>query len=707
MYKKLLSILGILVLTTLFCSPALASEQPTIKDREQALKRAKQLLPELVTGKEFNIEYREDEYWGKRVWSLDMKSERTRPGHHDLLHIIIDADTAELLNYHHRANPAGQTTIGQAISKEQARNRGLSFVNRMHPGIMEQLRFDDSNPYVHYYHQRNLNPTYYFSWHRVINGIPVQWNGINVEVDALSGRILSYSYKWDKDINVPAVTSNVMPEDQATDVVIDNHGFYPTYTLMPDNKFQLVYRLNSQTAKFDAFTARPVDSKGNLKDPRENKVFSVEFTPEMGGKEVVVVKPTEKIEPSQAQKIAEKFFLQRGLEGKIRYSGSGAGGGPGFYREYWIYSIERESNVGQTFVNVGVDAYTGKIVDYWNYDINNNENVGITRQQASKAAEEFLRRAVDSDLQYVPRDVPQYQDMGYHEHYLFQYDVLVHGVPVEGNSINVMVSASSGEVLSYNYQSAGVDIPEIKEIVSTEIAAKTFRSVKPLELSYVIIRDEHQRPTDKIILAYQLKNMLDINANSGQLLDNITPDGSYTDAIANHWARASLELLATSGLLPTQDFNPDGATTRRDGIKVLVAASQDYFYSDPGSSLKFTDVAAEDPDISTIKRAVQFGFFDNQGQLKPDAPLTREQLAVWVVNGIGYGEVANLPVKIESGIRDWQKINTDYRNHVAIAHGLRIFAGDKEGNFNPKKPVTWAELATVITRAAPKLNKGN
>ncbi|NPV74585.1 MAG: S-layer homology domain-containing protein [Pelotomaculum sp.] len=40
---------------------------------------------------------------------------------------------------------------------------------------------------------------------------------------------------------------------------------------------------------------------------------------------------------------------------------------------------------------------------------------------------------------------------------------------------------------------------------------------------------------------------------------------------------------------------------------------------------------------------------------------------------------------------------------MAIACGLGLIKGDENGLFRPGEEMTWAELASLVTRAAPRL----
>ena len=52
---------------------------------------------------------------------------------------------------------------------------------------------------------------------------------------------------------------------------------------------------------------------------------------------------------------------------------------------------------------------------------------------------------------------------------------------------------------------------------------------------------------------------------------------------------------------------------------------------------------------------------------------------------------------------DVQQLSNTDRNYLAIAEGLGIVKGDANGMFHPDAPLTWADLATMVAEAAPRL----
>ncbi|MBM7854048.1 putative membrane protein YkoI [Desulfohalotomaculum tongense] len=708
MFKRLLSLTCGIMLVLLFSQTALAS-QPAIAHREQALKAAKELLPEIVGDLQFEVDYRDGGYWGRKVWKLSKREERLYSyGPGGSLEIEIDADTGQLLSlYDSRYTPKSKNYASTVITKDKAREIALKFAARMQPDLISQLRLQEDN-YAHNY-DRKLQLGYSFYWNRIVNGVPVQDDGIGVRVDAVTGKIIRYHFRWNEEAKFPPPGKEILPEGKVTDIILEKIGLYPVYTTEPGNngaRLKMVYRLNSSAFMFDVETGKPMSLNGRIKNFNESKAYNQQFTPKAGAAGIPAQqRPVKQISPMEAQKIAEKFFKQLGYRGEVRRAGRGGISTSGYYIEHWDYCVEDDKTGEGTKIEVEIDSATGKVLGFhkWNrYQGESKKGKSISYFQARDIAEEFIRNSdlTGRDMKYViSQDINLSAD---YPKYSICFTRLIHGVPLEGSQIRVEVDRYTGEIVSYNNHCLPVKVPKLGPVINEETAARAFKAAKPLELCYVYQRDERYRPAGEAMLVYRIKyTSREIDACTGKPLENSGKAGDAVKKLAGHWACGPLKLLADSGLLPENNFDPGGNVTRRDGLRILAAASG-YYYSRQ-IKLNLTDVSPNDPDIEAVKKAIVMDIIENGGTLNLDAPLTREQLAAWLVNGMGYAEVAALPIKIENNFQDSDKISKQYRNHVALAVGFGFFKGDKNGCFNPRGKVTWAELATVVVRAAPAL----
>ena len=708
MFKNFLSFTVGVTIVLMLSGSALAAEG-RISNQEQAKATAKELLPQLIGDKQLEADFTEDGYRGLGVWNLYASEERpVRYIPSNQLNIAID-ENGSLLSFDYRDTKlkAGDQKV---IDRSKAQAIAKDFLAKMKPNILDQIKLEDttSNPYNY---RGNLDLIYSFRWNRVVNGLPVRDNGATINVDAMSGQVTHYDVRWDDQATFPAPSDNLKKPAEISSLVLEKLGVYPTYRTSPTDptgsKVQLVYQLNAQTYSFDAVTGKPVDYLGNMKEFTEVKRFDQDFSPEIGGQATIPEhNAKEQITPEKAQLIAQEFFKKLGYTGEVTRSGGGTSSGPGFQLEHWDYSVAMDAAgdpYGDRALRVSIDTSTGKIIGFqnWAERYSGKEAKNISYEQARTIAEQFIKQELSLPYPFVLQKESIFIGPG--EPYYLNFVSLIHGIPCDLSNINIQVNRNSGKVIGYHSQFLPLRIPKLEKIITPQEATKVLQESQSYELCYIFPYNKEQAKNKQAQLVYIAKDYgLDIDAVTGKVLTKGVVATGARQGMENHWAAGPLRLLAENGLLPEKEINPDGQITRRDALKMM--GSLNDHYSPNKLELKFTDIKPDDPDAAALKQAITMGILENQGTLRPNEPLTREQLAVWLINGIGYQEVASLPVKMESPFKDIAN-DHPHRNSIAIVAALGVFVGDKDGLFNPQQPVTWAELATVLTRIAPKINQ--
>ncbi|MGI5900802.1 MAG: S-layer homology domain-containing protein, partial [Christensenellales bacterium] len=114
----------------------------------------------------------------------------------------------------------------------------------------------------------------------------------------------------------------------------------------------------------------------------------------------------------------------------------------------------------------------------------------------------------------------------------------------------------------------------------------------------------------------------------------------------------------------------------------------------------FTDVKATDPAMPYIEWAVQKGIVSGTGnnQFSPNAAITREQIAVMMVN---YAKVAGytLPAARQySAFADQTKISAWAETAVKAVQQAGVIVGKDGGKFDPQGSATRVEAATILRR---------
>ncbi|MCF8009681.1 MAG: S-layer homology domain-containing protein [Clostridiales bacterium] len=706
------SILLTVILCFSLCITGIASagEKKALETTEDAIERAQELFPEVIKGKEkeLNVNFRENSQEEKDYWSIRWHSHM--PGKdYAHFHLKMDSETGTLYNLRFDV-PDKEKTRKQVLTRSEAKKKALAFARKYHPEKLAKLKLDNTHRLNR--HGDELDLTYNFRWVRKINGVFYEENEIRVRVDALTGKVIYFNCNWSKLLNIQEVG---IEKNELTDKIIKNLGFYPCYDIEKkpgsrENKAVLEYHLNTNQHQFSAKNGKPVDHQGNELSWDETKSYDSKFniipTPE---KKVTPEKPVKNINRSEAEKIASEFFDKIGLEGKIDSSGgSTRRESSGFEEKYWEYRLKPGTKQeGHHHIEVRINARTGKINRYYNrvhtMPGNETEKAKISKKEASKKVEEFLDIVRPEGLENMVMR-KEYDHPNDHD-YDFFWAGLVNGIPFEDNYLRVSVNKQTGKVENFytrNYQVKS--FASTKDIITESKAAEAFKKNKPLKLDNDRVYNQ-QKQVDKTILIYRL-NHTPINARTGEVKDSQKKKESiepYKEKIQSHWAKLPLTLFAENGLLPEPEkFDTNTAVTRIEGLRTLAAACDRHYHPDVTDS-PFSDVKKDGENFGTILNAVNNGIVEKGGKLNPDNALTREDLAIWVVNALDFDKVASSSIEIKLPYKDSSAISKDKKNYVAIADGLDIINPNKNGNFRPQDKVTWGELASVVIEVAPEL----
>ncbi|NLI12224.1 MAG: hypothetical protein GX425_06285 [Peptococcaceae bacterium] len=701
--------------------------------QDRAMQIVREMFPDLLEGKDLDIQL-QDDYRGDSsgIWHLNWNN--PTPGGRRVEHISIsiDADSGALVNLYYYDSNVGAEGGVTPLTEEAAKQKAMEYARKYRPAEFGRTRLAE-NDYYGYYPSGMIKNAYNFYWERIENGVPVEWDGISVGVDLFSGRLASFSVNWHKDAVFPQ--PGTMPED-LEQKVLSELGLILCYQVPEGVKTNLpgvpeanlVYRLNSPgMLKISPDSGEVLTADGKTIPLIQYKRFSGLPVPATGGSlegTGPVNRPVQKISQAEAQKAAREFFRKIGMDGEVDRRGSGSSGGGVFYDEYWSYGLADEENwkprEQRKQIDVGIDVFTGEVRnynafnDYAGCGRDDSSKQKITRKVARDKAVDFIRLVSPEKLGQVAEERQDESYTKFGEGYTFNFVRLVNGIPFLRDGIMISVGAG-GEITSYDCNWHAVKFPSAAGLTTREEAEKVFQEKMRLKPAYFFpLEGEDPRPGKKPVLALMFDSRRDmgIDAHTGQLvaLDIMAAQPEEkTGAVVpqEHWAAASLAVLADSGLLPDEGFDPDGPVSRRDAVRVLMSAMQGNYrynqYQQVGEKASFTDVSPDDRDYAVIQYAVRRGMLVKSDRFFPEQPLLREELAVWLVRALGYSEVAEMPAVIGLKAADASQVSDKARNYVAIAWGLDLIKGNENNLFRPADQVTWAELASLVTRAVPRL----
>lgn len=165
---------------------------------------------------------------------------------------------------------------------------------------------------------------------------------------------------------------------------------------------------------------------------------------------------------------------------------------------------------------------------------------------------------------------------------------------------------------------------------------------------------------------------------------------------SSHWADSSLKKLSESGVM--RGYNgklfPDRKITRAEFVSMV---NRSFGFHEKGGK-RFSDVKGTEwyaEDISIGNKQGYFAGSDNN-QAQPTKALTREQ-ALKMINGA---------LKIEEiegenlDMRDGRKFSNWARGAINASLKKGFASGFPDGTFRPQQPVTRAEIASILDKAA-------
>ncbi|SCW61395.1 Serine protease, subtilisin family [Paenibacillus tianmuensis] len=180
------------------------------------------------------------------------------------------------------------------------------------------------------------------------------------------------------------------------------------------------------------------------------------------------------------------------------------------------------------------------------------------------------------------------------------------------------------------------------------------------------------------------------------------------DDIAAHWAKATIERMAAKqiadGMTETA-FAPEATMTRAQFAALLARTLK---LPSGAKELPFKDVPQDawyhDALAQALAAKLVSGISDTA--FAPEAPVTREQMAIMLMNAYGYVRGAesqlstNAPAFTDrDAVGDWAK------DSVGRAAGLGLLEGNPDGSFGPKRHATRAQAVTVLHRLLNHIEK--
>ncbi|MEC0239696.1 S-layer homology domain-containing protein [Paenibacillus dokdonensis] len=191
-------------------------------------KEAQQLFADFApSGKDYTLSTNLSNYWmdaSKQVWNLNWDNRSMMGMGNDSIHMMVDADTGQLINYNvaiysmgmnngddSKSSKEAQSSTA-VISESKAREKAIDLVSRYYPEAAKVLKLSNESSTD----KTDGKTSYRFVFQRFYKDLPVYNQQVTVAMDG-SGKLLSYSMGsllsdgFEKDLD--SLTAKVTLED--------------------------------------------------------------------------------------------------------------------------------------------------------------------------------------------------------------------------------------------------------------------------------------------------------------------------------------------------------------------------------------------------------------------------------------------------------------------------------------------------------------
>jgi len=383
----------------------------------------------------------------------------------------------------------------------------------------------------------------------------------------------------------------------------------------------------------------------------------------------------------------------------------------------YMYSFKN----GGTGASLEINKQTGEVIQYHNMKSEILAQLGEKPKEVKPLSEkQALEKAIGHIKKWIPSYLHNYakpMEAAYvdemQESFMFNFPRVVNGIVVLGDSINVGV-AKDGSLnnLYVNYQEVE-SWPSPDKAISEKEAKEILTKALGLKLNYTKI---NQKPDNN---HYDLIYSALFNEKSFSTLDALTGEwqvlnGENNSTVVSHpWAEEELNYFIHKKILDVKDpkqFDGDAAISKGEALKVMMKSLtymyDGYYYPEQENQKQtFENIDSEHPLYQSVERAVEIGIIKPESKnFAVDEAISKEQLAVWYIRALGLEQAAQNSTIYQLPFTDADKVQKELLGYVALANSLDLLEAEKE-IFNPKKEVTYAELAVSTIRLAHKISE--
>lgn len=635
--------------------------------------------------------------------------------------VEINANSGELNSYSISHPSLLANKSKKPISLEQAQQAAEAFLRK---NAGKKLSSISLKPTPLSDNRTALTSTeYIFTYQRQINGIPFPDDSIRITVNP-NGTIVSYFSTWSEDLNFPADSKKISPEE-ATKVFKESPFITLSYKI-PDSKEtertepRLLYDYEKELA-IDAITGTflekpslPVSSNPNKRSPIVDKPLP----PLHQGKPLMQAQAIElakKLIPLGNWKLTEAIYQKKDREKEA----------------FWDLSFERKTqNHGIDTISLMIDEKNGNVLNYY-------LNVGKMNKDTNKASiapEKLQQLAIETVKKLAPYqaqtlyldkvdhdDKPDYNDT-LESSFMFQR--YIHNIMLSAEGASVILDQQTGELLSFSSTSNQVNFPEKSPAyLSLEEAKEKWLQQLEVKLTYQVKQEDHSDKNQQsskskpLTLVYTLQpssnKSLTLDAITGKWIHLYTnkpvevnrPEPEDLQKLPTDKQKALRILYEYNAIEPIDgEIKPKELIKRGEIIKMLVAILSNGDYDDEfiPKQASFHDVPATSPYFGAIEYALARGYIPQTKSLQPEKPITRAELAESFTRALGYHSLAELPNLFVASSTDTATLKE--KGSISIVTALGIMETIDQ-SFKPDASVTREEAAIYFQKFLEVYNK--
>ncbi len=196
---------------------------------------------------------------------------------------------------------------------------------------------------------------------------------------------------------------------------------------------------------------------------------------------------------------------------------------------------------------------------------------------------------------------------------------------------------------------------------------------------------------------------------------SVATEPMFTD-MQGHWAQSVVQQLRDRRIVQGQTTNqyaPSQAVTRAEFAAMLTRAlGLSGQTNNNSTTTSFPDVTDSAWYANAVQTAAQAGWIkgDERGRFRPDAHVTRQEMAVmleraWSDTGTANPTTQANTSESDTTLKDAATIPAWAQSAVMQLHTAGLIEGNAEGNFQPTHTLTHAESATVVSRLVEQMTR--